>query len=276
MNIYLGTRVRAVLTGAALSALAAMPATAALEAPFKQTNIHFETNASACDMGIQMSFDTEGVTEGEVEGPYEQVVFSFRAIDGMESTGDLTEMFHERVEPPISDLLDALDCDPPEDESITLAELFGTWPAGWYEFDGESGGQEFEGRAKLTHRIPAGPAILAPEDGDAVPHDANLLIRWRKVTAPLLPSLGPVEIVGYHVVLADVTDPVLAPGKTKTVLDADLSKSETSFLVPKQFLEPGRIYEFEVLATEKYGNQTITEGGVFCTAPIAEADCEAP
>jgi hypothetical protein len=227
-------------------------------------------------MGIQMSFDTDGLTEGEVEGPYEQPVFGFRAVDGMESTGDLTEMFHERVEPPIADLLAALDCEEPEGDPISLAELFGAWPAGWYEFEGESGGVEFEGRARLTHAIPAGPRILAPEDGDVVPHDANLLLRWRKVTEPLLPSLGPVEIVGYHVVLADVTSAVLAPGKTKTVLDADLSKSESSFLVPKQFLEPGRIYEFEVLSTEKNGNQTITEGGVFCTPPIVAADCEAP
>jgi hypothetical protein len=276
MNRYLGILVKGVLAGAALGAGAATPATAAPEQPFKQTNIHFETNATACDMGIQMSFDTDGLTEGEVEGPYEQVVFSFRAIDGMEGTGDLTEMFHERVEPPITDLLDALDCEPPEHDPISLAELFGTWPAGWYEFDGESGGVEFEGRARLTHKIPAGPQILAPEDGDVVPHDAHLSIRWKKVTGPLLPGLGPVEIVGYHVVLADVTDPVLAPGSTKTVLDADLAKSESSFLVPKQFLEPGRIYEFEVLATEKYGNETITEGGVFCTTPIAEEDCEAP
>ena len=60
------------------------------------------------------------------------------------------------------------------------------------------------------------------------------------------------------------------------MLDADLSKSETTFPVPKQFLEPNRIYEFEVLATEKNGNQTIAEGGVFCTPPIAPRDCEAP
>lgn len=258
----------------ALLAGAACPATA--EEPFKQTNIHFETNATACDMGIQMSFDTDGLTEGEIEGPYEQVVFSYRAVDGMESVNDLTEMFQERVEPPITDLLDALDCEDPEGDPISLADLFGAWPAGWYEFDGESGGVEFEGRAKLTHRIPAGPQITAPQDGSVVPHDSHLLISWKKVTGPLLPSLGPVEIVGYHVVLADVTSATLAPGKTKTVLDADLSKSESTFLVPKQFLDPGRVYEFEVLATEKGGNETITEGGVFCTRPIAAADCEAP
>ena len=100
-------------------------------------------------------------------------------------------------------------------------------------------------------------------------------IRWNKVAGPIIPSLGPVEIVGYHVVVVDVTSETLAPGKTKTALDADLSRSESTFLVPKQYLEPGRIYEFEVLATEQGGNQTITEGGVFCTQPISAEDCEA-
>ena len=72
---------------------------------------------------------------------------------------------------------------------------------------------EFEGEAKLTHKIPAGPEITAPVDGAVVPHDAPLLIRWKKVTRPILPSLGPVEIVGYHVVVVDVTVPGIAAGK---------------------------------------------------------------
>ena len=83
------------------------------------------------------------------------------------------------------------------------------------------------------------------------------------------------EIVGYHVVVVDVTVPVLPPGKLKTALDADLSKGQNTFLVPKQYLEPNRIYEFEVLATEKGGNQTITEG-VFSARvrwPLQIASC---
>ncbi len=277
MNTQFGLRCGTVLAGLVLAA-AVTPAAAEKEGPFKQTNIHFETNASACDMGIQMSFDTDGITIAEVENPYGQVVFRARAVYGMEGTSDLTEMFQERVEPPITELVDALGCEEPEDEAISLAELLAAWPAGWYEFDGESGGEEFEGKARLTYRIPAGPEILRPEDGDIVPDDRHLRIRWKKVTEPIADGLGlgPVEIVGYHVVVADVTEPVLRPGATKTVLDADLSASETSFLVPKQFLEPGRIYEFEVLTTEKYGNETITEGGVFCTPPIEADECEAP
>jgi hypothetical protein len=213
----------AALAGVALAA-ATIPATAGKPEPFKLTNIHFETNASACDMGIQIGFDTDGITEGSVEDPNERVV----------------------------------------------------WPAGTYEFDGQSGGVEFEGIAKLSHKIPAGPVITAPVDGAVVPHDAPLLIRWKKVTGPILPNLGPVEIVGYHVVVVDVTNPALPPGKLKTALDADLSKTETSFVVPKQYLEPNRIYEFEVLATDRGGNQTITEGGAFCTPPIVPAKCKLP
>jgi hypothetical protein len=262
------------MTAVALAATATIPAIAA-EQPFKQTNIHFETNASACDMGIQMSFDTDGVTRGSVEDPHEKVVFSFKAVDGMEPTQDITETFQERVEPPIIDLQSALGCEP-TDDAISMTELLATWPAGWYEFDGESDGVEFEGKARLTHKVPAGPEITAPADGAVVPHDAPLLITWEKVTRPILPRLGPVEVVGYHVLVVDVTSPTLPPGKTKTSFDADVSRNETSFVVPKQYLEPGRIYELEILATEKGGNQTITEGGVFCTPPISPAKCKKP
>jgi hypothetical protein len=274
MNEYCGNNFKTAMVGVALAAVATTLATAG-EQKFKQTNIHFETNASACDMGIQMSFDTEGVTRGSVEDPHEKVVFSFRAVDGMGPTQDITETFQERVEPPIIDLQSALGCEP-TDDAISLTELLATWPAGWYEFEGESGGVEFEGKAKLTHRVPAGPEITAPADGAVVPHDAPLLVRWKKVTKPIIPSLGPVEIVGYHVLAADVTSPTLAPGKTKTSFDADVSKNETSFVLPKQFLEPGRIYELEILATEKGGNQTITEGGAFCTPPITAKKCKLP
>lgn len=261
---------------AALAMTAVAPRAAADEAtPFKQTNIHFETNATACDMGIQMSFDTDGITRGEVENPDEEVVFSVKAVDGMEVTDNISEVFHERVEPPITDLVDALGCEP-SDEAISLAELLAAWPAGWYEFEGESLGEEFEGKAKLTHRVPAGPEIIRPRDGEVVPHDRNLVIQWNRVTAPILPELGPIKVVRYHVLAVDVTNPVLAPGQTKTSFDADVSSAETTFLVPKQYLEPNRIYELEILATEQGGNQTITEGGVFCTPPIARADCIKP
>jgi hypothetical protein len=259
--------------------VAALAITAANAAPpplpFKLTNIHFETNASACDMGIQIAFDTEGVTQGAVEDPSGRVVYSFGAARRLEGTHDVTEGFTERVEPPIIDLEQALGCEP-SDDAIPMRSLLAAWPAGTYEFEGVSGQQEFEGIANLNHKIPAGPVILSPKDGAIVPDDAPLLVSWRKVTGPILPSLGPVTIVGYHALVVDITQPTLPPGKLKTSLDADLSSAETSFLVPKQYLEPNRIYELEILATEAGGNQTITEGGVFCTPPITAANCRKP
>jgi hypothetical protein len=275
MNRHIALNSCTVLAGVALAALASTHAMAEKPTPFKLTNIHFETNATACDMGIQMSFDTDGITEGEIENPLGLPVFTMRSVVGMEITDDITEVFQERVEPPIYDLQAALGCEPTPD-AIALTDLLAAWPAGVYEFDGISAGEEFEGWARLTHKVPAGPEIIAPLDGTIVPHDQNLVISWKKVTTPILPSLGPIEVAGYHVLLVDVTKPVLAPGKTKTAFDADLARSETTFLVPKQYLLPGRIYELEVLATEKGGNQTITEGGVICTPPIAAVDCVKP
>ena len=253
---------------------------APLEEPFKLANIHFETNASACDMGVQILFDTEGITEGSVEDPNDNVVYSFRSLAGMADIGGLTEKFLEGVEPPISELLADLylDCDPPDDPGavISLAELFAAWPAGRYEFDGRGGGATFEGTAVLTHKIPAGPEIIAPAEGAIVPPDQPLLIRWEKVTGPIIPGigLGPIEIIGYHVVVVDASGSTL-PGPLPRQLDADVSKNETSMTVPKQYLLPNRVYEFEVLATEKSGNQTISEG-LFCTTPRTAADCELP
>ena len=248
---------------------------AAKPEPFKFMNIHFETNASGCDMGIQILFDTDGVTELSIEDPKDKVVFSSQTPAGMEDTHDQTEGFQERVEPPIIELENALGCDPSLD-AISLAELFAAWPAGMYEFEATSGGVVFEGKTRLTHKIPAGPVITAPEDGDVVPHDQPLIIKWNKVTGPILPKLGPVQIVGYHVVVKDVTVPDLSGPLQPAAFDVDVSKNETSVVVPKQYLEPNRIYEFEVLSTEKGGNQTITEGHVVCTVPKTPAKCELP
>jgi hypothetical protein len=265
----------AVAAGLALAA-AAGPAAGA--EPFKITNIHFETNASACDMGIQMSFDTDGVSEGFVKDPFGQVVYQFGSVGGPEDTHNITEGFQERVEPQIVELRRALGCERDDEEPQSLlTELLSAWPEGKYIFGGQSEDTNFRGFARLSHKVPAGPEILAPEDGDVVPPDEELVLRWKKVTDAIIPELGPVQVVGYHVVIADASQPEpLPPGKFPAQLDVDLPATATRFLVARQFLRPNRIYEFEILATEAGGNQTISEGGVFCTQPIKPADCEKP
>jgi len=245
---------------------------------FKITNIHFETNSSACDMGIQISFDTDGVAEGSVEDPNGQVVYRFGSGSGPQGTHDITEGFQERAEPQIIDLLRVLGCErDPEEARIWLSDLLSAWPEGKYNFRGAGENVTWVGFAYLSYKVPAGPKILAPQDRDIVPADKNLTIRWNKVTAPILPELGPVKVVGYHVVIADATNPEpFPPGKIPAQFDVDLPSSATSLLVPNQFLRTNKIYEFEILATEAGGNQTITEGGVFCTQPMTRTNCQKP
>jgi hypothetical protein len=277
MNRYREVSSLVVVAGIAVAA-AATSAPANGAEPFKLTNIHFETNASACDMGIQISFDTDGVSEASVKDPNGQIVYEFSALGGPAVTHDITEGFQERVEPQIIDLEHALGCErDPEEPEIVLTDLLSAWPAGKYIFKGTGEDATFRGVAFLSHKVPAGPKILAPDDGEVVSADENLLIRWRAVTGPIIPELGPVNVVGYHVVIADATNQEpFPPGKIPAQFDVDVPRQVTSFLVPKQFLQSGRIYEFEILATEVGGNQTIAEGGVFCTRPIKRADCEKP
>ncbi len=235
--------------------------------PFKVANIHFETNASACDMGIQIIFDTDGITDGFVKSPKGQMVYEFRSKAGMAKTGGQTEGFLEGVEPQITELLLALGCAPSDEEEVILLEdLFKAWPAGDYTFKGKRKGARFEDHATLTHFIPAGPEIVAPANGAIVP-DAPLPIEWKPVIDPILPELGPVDIVGYHVVVVETGAEALPQ------LDVDVPASETSVIVPAAYLNLNTAYQFEVLATDESGNQTITEG-FFCTTGVAV--CEAP
>jgi hypothetical protein len=235
--------------------------------PFKVANIHFETNASACDMGIQMIFDTDGITEGSIENPKGRTVYRFESLAGMKATGGQTEGFLEGVEPQITELLAALGCEPSDEEEVLLlSDLFKAWPAGDYTFKGRRKGAKFESVATLTHFVPAGPEIVAPEEGAIVP-DAPLLIEWEPVTEAILPELGPVDIVGYHVIVVETGAEALPQ------LDIDVPAGETSVIVPAAYLNLNTSYQFEVLATDDGGNQTISEG-FFCTVGVAV--CEEP
>jgi hypothetical protein len=130
MNRYGITLCQVVLAGAGLAA-AQTPASAAETEPFKITNIHFETNASACDMGIQMSFDTDGVSELTVKDPNGQIVYEAGSVGGPAVTHEITEGFQERVEPQIRDLIRALGCErDPEEPAVFLTDLLSAWPEG--------------------------------------------------------------------------------------------------------------------------------------------------
>jgi hypothetical protein len=232
-------------------------------AKFKVTNIHYETNASKCDMGIQILFDTGGVVDAAVKYPSGLPVYDLHTRGGMRSLGGQAEGFLEGIEPQITELLTALGCAVSAEEGlVSLATLLAAWPDGRYTFTGKTkDGTALLGYDRLTHRIPAGPKITAPPNFAKVP-DAPLTIRWDAVTKPIIPALGPVKITGYHVIVYETGAEALPQ------LDVDLPVTETSFTVPAQFLTPNKHYEIEVMATEESGNQTFTEG-FFCTVGVA-------
>src|SRR5690348_15441902 len=193
----------AVLLAAGLISGVVMPAARAASAPaqpFKVANIHFETNASACDMGIQIKFDTDGITDGSVEDPNGQQVYSFASAGALNANGGQTEGFLEGVEPQITELVAALGCGPTDEGRMSLADLLAAWPEGTYTFSGASAQATFAGQATLSHLIPAGPKIVAPTNGKVLPVSA-LVIDWDPVTKAIIPSLGPVHVVGYHVIV---------------------------------------------------------------------------
>lgn len=241
------------------------PATPPAE-PFKVANIHMETNASACDMGAQIGFDTDGITSGSVTDPNGHRIYSFEAKAGMKATGGQTEGFLENVEPQIPELISALGCELSDEEGVmALADLFEAWPAGVYTFEGRAkGGAKFLSQATLTHLVPAGPEVTAPEEGTEFPTGAPVIIDWNAVSEAILPELGPVTIVGYHVIVEEDTGAEVSP-----TLDVDVPADRTRLTVPRQYLRPATVYRFEVLSTEEGGNQTITEG-FFCTQGVAE------
>ncbi|MBV9062660.1 MAG: hypothetical protein JOY77_07000 [Alphaproteobacteria bacterium] len=82
------------------------------------------------------------------------------------------------------------------------------------------------------------------------------------MTRPILPYLGPVDIIGYHAIVYE------NGGEVTPQLDIDVPATQTSLAVPRQYLKPATEYLFEILSTEKSGNQTITEG-FFCTEGVS-------
>jgi hypothetical protein len=238
-------------------------------APFKVAKIYFETNASACDMGIQITFDTEGVKKVVVADPHDHVIHLVRAGHGLLGIGGQTEGFLESVEPVVTDLLDANpDCQPdPDEPTTTLDQIRRLFPPGTYDFEGVArDGSQFEDEAELTYNVPDGPELESPDGESGVDPNVALVIHWKAVTMTipgLLPGGAqmPVDIAGYEVLVFDAN-----AGESPQLFDVTVPGTETSVTVGPEFLQPNTDYNIEVLAIEVGHNQTITEGS-FSTGP---------
>lgn len=210
------------------------------ELPFNDVKILIEHNATDEDTGFQVFLDGDPWNRLSIEAPNGASLLDVRAQGRLRTLG-LTEFFFETNEPPNAE--------------VPIPELLRRFPEGEYEFEGRSiDGEEMTGTATLTHDIPKGPRILSPTEGQVVDPN-NTVVRWELVTESI--TGAPVEIVGYEVIITKPVEPP-PPGFSKPVLSVHVSGSTTRLTVPSEFFAPNSTYDFEVLALEAGGNQTIS------------------
>ena len=228
-----------------VAALGGSPARADTS-PLEASTMIIEFNSSAEDLGVQFFLDSEGWTSIEIRDPHGREVFSAEAEGRLARQGGGTELFLESVEPELADL--------------PFEEFFERFPEGTYRLRGRNAeGDTVVGSARFTHKIPAGPEIVTPvpKAGAECAVDVGVptQIAWKPVTTSFFGK--PLQIVRYEVIVEN----------DEINFDVHMPASAgTSLTISPEILQPGASYNFEVLAIEAGGNQTITEG-CFSTAP---------
>ena len=234
------------LGAALLTAVLSASALAAV-VPLKDARMKIELNATDGDVGIQLFIDADPWKTMEVFDPMGIRVFS-AVTSGRVGLQGGTEFFMESAEPSFSQL--------------SLAAFLQRFPVGDYRVQGEGlNGDTLLGSARFTHNIPQAPQLLSPgEDAQVDPN--RTVVQWSPV-----PAANGSPIVGYQVL-------VVKPGSgfaaiPKLVLDIMMPATATSLAVPGGFLLPNSAYDWEVLAIEAGGNQTLSVGH-FMTAAVPE------
>lgn len=234
--------VAAVLFTSGQFALAGGEASKKHDIPLKEAKLIIEHNAKDHDTGFQGFIDSEGWKWITVTGP-DGKVLRFQG-DGMLGKLGLTELFFESVEPANAD--------------VPIAEVLKTMPEGKYVFKGstievgENKGTTI-GIALLTHDIPEGPVLLSPVEDAVVPVE-DLMVSWNPVDKTIEGS--EVNIIAYQLIIEKAEPP--HPNMIgKMGLSMYLPASVTQITIPKEILEPETDYNWEVLAIEESGNQSL-------------------
>jgi hypothetical protein len=213
--------------------------------PLKEAKLNIEHNATDRDTGFQGAIDSEGWRNLDVRGPRGKVL-SFRGRGALGRLG-LTELFFETVEP--------------ENKDTSIKTMLRKLPEGRYRIAGtaqENGKRvgRTAGTALLTHDIPAGPRLASPTEGATVP-TRGVVADWEPVSKTITGK--PVRIIAYQLIIEKDVEPhrhMIG----KFGLSMYLPRSVTRIDVPDGFLEPGTAYNWEVLAIERSGNQTLSSG----------------
>lgn len=201
------------------------------------SRLKFEINDTDGDGGVQAFIDADQWRTMSIYDPGGRRIFTSTAKGRMAEQGG-TELFLESAEPPFTEL--------------SLDELLQRWPEGEYRFRGRSlDGDVYVGSWDLSHDIPNGPKLVAPIEGDPPQNPDATVVEWEPVAAP-----NGSPIIGYQVLVVRPDTGVDA--LPKITLDVMMPPDATSLAVPPGFLDPDTEYEWEVLAIESSGNQTLS------------------
>ncbi len=232
----------AVLVAAWLSA----PADAGREVvKFKDARMKIEVNDTDGDAGVQVFLDSDPWKWIEIHHPNGGLLFESETAGIFNEQGG-TELFLESGEPSF--------------EEVSFEEFLARFPEGRYRFRGEGvDGERFVGIATLTHDVPAGPLLVSPLEGGPLVDPDAAVVRWEPVDPP-----NGSPIIAYQVI---IVLPATGLAALPTIaLDVMMPPTATSLAVPQGFLRRDTEYEWEVLAIEKSGNQTLSSS-FFQTAP---------
>jgi hypothetical protein len=211
----------------------------------KDAKLNIEHNATDKDTGFQGFVDSEGWRRLDVRGPGGGVL-RFEGRSALARLG-LTELFFETVEP--------------ENADVPIEQMLAKLPEGNYTIGGaaQENGKRLgrtSGKAWLTHDIPKGPQLVSPAEGAIVPA-RGVVARWRPVSKTITGE--PVRIIAYQLIVEKDAEPhrhMIG----KLGLSMYLPRSVTSIAIPNGFLQPRTAYNWEVLAIERSGNQTLSSG----------------
>ena len=147
----------------------------------------------------------------------------------------------------------------PENRDVPISELLKTLPEGKYTFRGsaievvEEMGTTI-GTALLTHDIPRGPPLVSPVEDAEIPV-GDTVFKWKSVEKNIDGSRT--NIIAYQLIVEKDTEPEPNMIGKMGSLSMYLPATTTSVKIPKEFFEPGTDYEWEVLAIEESGNQSL-------------------
>lgn len=211
--------------------------------------LYVEYNATDNDLGVHGAFDDHGWSELCVYDPNGTQVLAVKPQGQLKGL-TLAGIFFESREPPTIE--------------FSFAELKAKFPEGQYELRATNyDGTGLTGAAAFTHDVPKPPTVTYPplvdeeHAGEVEVPVTGLTVKWEEVTETV--DGDPVAITGYEIIITKVEHEDLH-GYSRPIFDVHVPPNRNRLSVAVEFLEPGTLYELEVLALEESGNQTITVG----------------